>query len=75
MDTLKHEKSYRVSLCDGMAQIRSEIGGTSRKQIFKIKDPAPALNRGRKSIYLDSFDQRSLSRLILRFFAYHGHNS
>ena len=34
-----------VFLCNDIAQILSEICSISRKQIFNIKKPAPALNR------------------------------
>ena len=33
------------------------------------REPAPALNREKKSIYLNAFEQRYLSRLILSLFS------
>ena len=54
-----------------VANITIEIYGISRNQLFNIlkREPAPALNRGRKSIYLDTFEQRYLPRLIFSFFS------
>ena len=51
-------------LCKDIAQIFSIICGTSRRQI----NLSPALNWVEKAIYLDNFEQRFLSRLILSFF-------
>ena len=39
-----------------------------KKVNLKHKESALALNGGRKTIYIDNFNQRSLSRLILSFF-------
>ena len=58
--------------CNDIAQIIREICGISRKQIFNIKKH---LNWVRKSIYLDNFEQRSLTQLMLNFFVGHYHNS
>ena len=76
IDMLKLEKENgKVVLCSGIGQVIREICGISRKQIFNKKEPAPALNQEKISIYLYNFEQRSLSHLILHFFADRHHNS
>ena len=62
-DALKREKSDKVFLCNDIAQIIRQMCGISRRQNFNIN-----LNRKRKSIYLNKFEQRALSRLTLSFF-------
>ena len=53
-----------------MAQIINKISHISHmKAIFSHKKEATStLNQGRKPIYLQDFDQRSLSCLIIQFF-------
>ena len=60
----------KLFLFSVLAQRKSEICGISWRQIFNIKKSL--LHRGRISIYLDNFQQRSLSRLILRWFFFCG---
>ena len=57
---LKAWKNDKVFLCNDIAQIISEICGFQ-------KEPAPALNWGKKSICLDNLEQRELSRSSLKF--------
>ena len=77
VDALKREKeSQNVFHSSGLTQRKGEFCGISRTQIFHRKeDSASAVNRGIKSVYLEKFQQRFLSRLILSFFADHQHNS
>ena len=66
MDALKGKKvNDKIFHCNDVAQIIIEICGISRKQIFNKRELAPVLSRRRNSIYLDEFEQRSLSSLIL----------
>ena len=70
MDTFKCKKEIdKVFHCNDIAQIIVETCGISRRQIFSKKERAPALNQGRKFIYLDNFGQRFLSYLVLNFFS------
>ena len=72
---LEKEKDKVFDYNDIVQKIR-EICHNSKRKISNIKDPAPALSRGKILIYLNDFEERSLSRLILRvFFAGHHHNS
>ena len=72
---LEKEKDKVFDYNDIVQKIR-EICHNSKREISNIKDPAPALSRGKILIYLNDFEERSLSRLILRvFFADHHHNS
>ena len=68
MDVLKSEKENgKVFHWNILAQIISEICGKEGKE------PAPVLNWGRKSIFLDDFEQVSLFNFDV-FFADHHHN-
>ena len=77
MDALLLEKKKdKVFDYNDIVQKIREICHNSKRKISNIKDPAPALSRGKILIYLNDFEERSLSRLILRFFfADHHHNS
>ena len=69
MDALLLEKEKdKVFDYNDIVQKTREICHNSKRKISNIKDPAPALRRGKILIYLDDFEVRSLSRMILRFF-------
>ena len=69
MEVLKREKNDKIFLLiRQLRQLICEIYVVSRRQVFNKKELAAALNQGRKSTYLDNFEQRYLSPLILRLF-------
>ena len=62
------KKIGEVFRCNDIAQMINEIRGVSTRQILNIKkEHAPALNWVTKCVYLDDFQQRSLSHFILSF--------
>lgn len=54
---MKDKKNDKAFPCNDISQIIRQICGISRRKIFDAeKVPAPALNRVRKSIYLNIFE-------------------
>ena len=68
MNALKHKRENKNVFfhCNDISQ-RSKIW-YYKKANFQ-EELAPAQNQGRKLIYLDNFEQKSLSHLILSFFS------
>ena len=58
----------KIFHCNDIGQVMSEICGISRKHFFTHKKAFPSSKTGRKSIYFENFEERSLSCWILSFY-------